>query len=37
MRISNKVYIGITIEYFLNAKTKFQAQASQINSYEYLI
>lgn len=37
MRIPNKVCIGITIEYFLNAKTRFQAQASQIDNYEYLI
>lgn len=37
MRIPNKVCIGITIEYFLNAKTRFQAQASQIDNYEYLV
>ena len=37
MRIPNKVCIGVTIEYFLNVKTRFQAQASQIDNYEYLI
>ena len=37
MRIPNKVCIGVTIEYFLNATTRFQAQASQIDNYDYLI